>query len=299
MSTAQRVLHGDFGRIALLDMDKPLVRHVHSECHLLLKALGADTCFSVREVAHELSDTTAILINAGEPHYYAHKPDSAPTLILALYIEPRWLAERHESLRTSAHPAFFPDPCVTLTTDMRRVCDALIAEMLVGDSLPREQVENLLFDLLILIFERHSEWHHLRRHLSNTRASPVDARIRHANDYMLAHIGDDIDMGELAREVGLSRAHFFALYRQHTLITPQMFLNMQKMRRACTWLATHHNGSIGNLSEWLGFSEQGHFTRFFRKHLGAAPGQYRRVLDSYDSERGKPLPDNANGSGPQ
>ena len=108
MSTAQRALHGDFGRIALLDMDKPLVRHVHSECHVLLKAMGADTCFSVRERPHELTERTAVLVNSGEPHFYAHQPDAAPTLILALYIEPRWLAARQPSLRTSAHPRFFP-----------------------------------------------------------------------------------------------------------------------------------------------------------------------------------------------
>ena len=28
-------------------------------------------------------------------------------------------------------------------------------------------------------------------------------------------------------------------------------------------------------------SEQGHFTRFFQQHIGAAPSQYRRVIDSY------------------
>lgn len=36
MSTAQRVFHGEFGRVALLDMDQPLVTHSHHQCNVLV-----------------------------------------------------------------------------------------------------------------------------------------------------------------------------------------------------------------------------------------------------------------------
>ena len=171
---------------------------------------------------------------------------------------------------------------MALTPDMQRLVDALIAEMLMQGALPRQRLESLLFDLLVLIFERHSEWRHLRRHVGDAPSVPFDARVRHANEYMLTHLTEKLDMTALARECGLSRAHFFALYKRHTLITPQMFLNMQKMRQACEWLASERQDTIGNLAESLGFAEQGHFTRFFQRHLGAAPAQYRRVLDRYE-----------------
>ena len=45
MSSALRILHGAFGRVALLGMDESLVPHAHSECHVLLKASGGDTFF--------------------------------------------------------------------------------------------------------------------------------------------------------------------------------------------------------------------------------------------------------------
>ena len=47
MSTALRIAHGAFGRVALLDMDGSLVRHAHPHCHVLLKVEGADTQFIV------------------------------------------------------------------------------------------------------------------------------------------------------------------------------------------------------------------------------------------------------------
>ena len=63
MSNALRVAHGVFGRVALLDMDAPLVRHAHPHCHVLIKAEGADTRFMVRDRVVPLTRATAVLIN--------------------------------------------------------------------------------------------------------------------------------------------------------------------------------------------------------------------------------------------
>ena len=74
MSNALRVVHGVFGRVALLDMDRQLVRHAHPHCHVLLKVEGADTQFAIRDAIAPLTDENAVLINAWEPHAYAHDP---------------------------------------------------------------------------------------------------------------------------------------------------------------------------------------------------------------------------------
>jgi hypothetical protein len=58
MSTALRIAHGASGRVALLDMDRPLVRHAHPHCHVLLKVEGADTGFAVGDGIAPLTDRT-------------------------------------------------------------------------------------------------------------------------------------------------------------------------------------------------------------------------------------------------
>ena len=72
MSTALRIAHGAFGRVALLDMDRSLVRHAHPHCHVLIKADGADTQFAVGDDLVPLTDKQAVLINTWEPHAYVH-----------------------------------------------------------------------------------------------------------------------------------------------------------------------------------------------------------------------------------
>jgi len=104
MSNALRVVHGVFGRVALLDMDRQLVRHAHPHCHVLLKVEGADTQFALRDAFAPLTEANAVLINAWEPHAYAHDPRRPRTIILALYIEPSWLKTFRPNWAASAAP---------------------------------------------------------------------------------------------------------------------------------------------------------------------------------------------------
>ncbi|GHB30046.1 helix-turn-helix transcriptional regulator [Salinicola rhizosphaerae] len=279
MSNAYRIFHGGFGRIALLDMDEPLVPHAHSECHVLIKASGEDTFFSVRGRRFPLTDNTAVVINAWEPHFYDHQAGVSESVILALYIEPRWLAALQTDLSTSARPDFFLHPCVELSSVIRRQADVLIEEMLSFGPKSRETMESLLFDLLISIMERHSDWHHLARLRVGSAGDFHDARIRRATETILAAPPGTVDIDLIARQCGLSRAHFFSLFKRTTGMTPQMLANMGRMRSAFRWLSDNRHGSLGELSLALGFPEQGHFTRFFRRHIGAAPSQYQRVMD--------------------
>src|ERR1700704_3021712 len=82
MSTALRIAHGAFGRVALLDMDWSLVRHAHPHCHVLLKVEGADTQFVVGDTVYPLTDNTAVLVNGWQPHSYVHDPERPRTVIL-------------------------------------------------------------------------------------------------------------------------------------------------------------------------------------------------------------------------
>src|SRR5690606_21088731 len=87
----------------------------------------------------------------------------------------------------------------------------------------------------------------------------------------------------LARKVNMSRAHFFARFRQCTRMTPHIFINMVRVEAACQRLARGHQESLGQLSRELGFHEQSHFTRFVRGHMGITPSEYRRKVDVYEA----------------
>ena len=130
MSNAIKIFQGRFGRVALLDMSAPLVGHAHHHCHILLKAGGADSAFSVRGETAPLTNESAVLVNAWEHHAYTHPvAPGERTLILALYIEPNWLAEIQRSLAMSGHPRFFPQSSVRVTAATRKITEEFVLEL--------------------------------------------------------------------------------------------------------------------------------------------------------------------------
>ena len=279
MSTAIRIFQGKFGRVALLDMDGPLVTHAHSQCHVLLKASGSDTYFSVRDQLQPLGANTAVLINSWEPHSYAHPNPEAPrTQILALYIEPIWLGGIESKLSSSAHPGFFRRPCVEISPHIRRLADALSMQMMCGEHVKAEQLEVSLSNLMMSVIDAFSEWRSfdlagvIRPNLTQ------DRRIRRAIALIRDNPGAELNVERLASEACLSRAHFFKLFQQCTAVTPHVYSNVLRMENAILSLACSGD-SLYSISERLGFSAQSHFTRFFQQHLGIAPSQYRRVVD--------------------
>jgi AraC family transcriptional regulator len=281
MSKGVSFLQGRFGRVGLIDLNAPLVTHAHHHCHVLIKVVGADGAFRVRGVRCPLTDDRAVLVNAWEPHAY-EPATTESTFILALYIEPAWLAEIHSRLTVSGHPRFFPRNGVPVTPRLRIVADDLASAMVSMTDASSQRVESLIFDLMIAVIEPFSLWKAgdvLREGGSPARHDP---RIREAIAVMRARVGMELDVDGLAGHCGLSRTHFFELFRRATNLTPGVFANELRMEAAFAGLA-HSRAPIADLGYRLGFSAPGHFTRFFRHHIGVTPSQYRKVVDLYES----------------
>lgn len=282
MSSAVKIFQGRFGRVALLDMNAPLVGHAHPHCHILIKAGGADSAFTVRGERAPLTEDTAVLVNAWEHHAYEHDvPPGANTLILALYIEPQWLAEIQRSLAMSGHPRFFPQPCVRITDATRKVAEEFVLELWWADEVSPGRLENLLFNLIIAVVESYSGWRDLAGLLRSKPPIAMDARIRHAIALMKQDIAHELDVDTLAARTGLSRSQFFTLFQRDTHVTPLVYANVLRFEAAVERL-TRSAEPLGDVAFGLGFSAPGHFSRFFRAHLGITPSDYRRVVNLFE-----------------
>jgi AraC-like DNA-binding protein len=277
MSTALRIAHGAFGRVALLDMDRSLVRHAHPHCHVLIKAEGADTQFAVGERLVPLTGEQAVLVNAWEPHAYVHDQKRPRTTILALYIEPIWLKTFRPNWAASGAPDFFDKPAGAVSPRIRRLAMDLAAVMMADPGANSTQ-EELLSDLMIAVIERFTAWRTMARPAPGIAADRqrFDWRIRRAVQLMRAAPHAAHDINTLAREAGLSRAHFYRQFERSTRMTPHVYLNVLRMELAVNSVVLA-NDSLSAVSDRLGFNAQAHFTRFFRDHTGVNPSQFRNV----------------------
>lgn len=271
MSKAIRVLQGRFGRIALLDMNEPLVEHAHYHYHFLLKSFGHDTAFWVGDEIRYLTDDFAVLINSWEPHYYAHQPGAPKTIILAFYVEPHWLIETDRAVFEGVASPLFASRQARLSAQARKFVHALTELILDFNAIPSEEVEALLFSLIVSLIDRNSAG-------AMVRTRPNDFRIRNAIAFMHENLGSHHALEELASHAGISRPHFFTLFRRCTGLSPRMYFNVLRMEEAIRRLSLSRQ-HLANVAFELGFDAQSNFTRFFRQRQGVPPIEFRRATD--------------------
>jgi AraC-like DNA-binding protein len=107
-------------------------------------------------------------------------------------------------------------------------------------------------------------------------AQAIDFRVRKSMRLMEASLGANIELDAVARGAGLSRPHFYKLFRTQTGLTPNLYVNTLLMEHAIGRLVGSEI-SVADIGYDLGFSSQSGFTRFFAANVGMAPTQYRRV----------------------
>ena len=99
-------------------------------------------------------------------------------------------------------------------------------------------------------------------------------QLRRAIDYIQAHSTENIPLEATAREVGITRFYFCRLFKQSTGITPHQYLIKYRIDRAKV-LLKERKLSIIDVAFEVGFSNQSHFTKHFKRLTGTTPKVYR------------------------
>jgi AraC-like DNA-binding protein len=272
MSTALAVHHGPFGRVALYNLDRSLALHAHREGHLIFHVQGPAASIRVDEDTFPLSNSHAVAISPWQPHNYISLDQSRPSLFLTLYIKPFWFLEASRQPNASLR---FGRCQIEITEPIARLA-MQVASGMVEDA-DDSFIAGYLYELTQACFDQSWQW--IAEGPSFVRCAPParDFRVRNSVKLMQRSVSERIVLDKIARDSGLSRPHFYKLFRQQVGITPNIYLNTLRMESAINRLTTSHD-AVTDIGLDLGFSSQASFTRFFISNAGIAPSDYRRVV---------------------
>ncbi len=283
MINALRIFEGRFGRVVLADSTISQAMHVHAEHQLVLKYDGADRQFEIDGERTLLTRNDILFINAHRPHETHANEDGSTARLLVMNISPEWMAQTFPAMFKVAESGPYPRTLDTVTPHIRKIADAMAIDMMNDRFLSADRLEFMVQDLILSIIDSY---------IAKRRAtSPMwrgskfaDSRIRRAIALMRARPNKDVNMDDVATQVGLSRSRFYDLFQLCTGRSPREYLDMLCVETAITRLSTTDT-KIGDVSAELGFSAQSNFTRFFLNRVGASPSEYRRF-----SSVGAPAP---------
>ncbi|MEM7177094.1 MAG: AraC family transcriptional regulator [Pseudomonadota bacterium] len=271
MARAISVHHGSFGRATLYELDKPLITHAHREGHLVFYLGGAKARLCVGDTDLFLDESQGVAISPWEPHSFTPLTVSEQCYVLTLYIKPMWFLENS---RSAEFALSFGTPRIHMTKAVEIWVGRLTNLLL--DEQPSDRFDGFLFETTRACFDQSWQGINERCGFKNIRHRFNDFRVRRSLRVMQEKYTEESGIDDLAREVGLSRPHFFKLFKMQTGITPNLYLNTLRAEHAIDDLMTTSK-SVTEIGLTLGFSSQASFTRFFTSNVGIPPTDYRRV----------------------
>lgn len=259
---------GDFGRLSIRHVTGDLVTHAHCDVHIILWLDGAAGKMTIGNHQVTPSKSFAIGVNSYEPHDHI-MPTNETGVFLAFYIDPDWA---HQRLGLDPSVAIFADPMIPLDISMSRHTERLVDSLTEGGEMHHLQNYEIVtfIDRILAAAEADRRRQRWLGRVPRAR----DFRIRKAVAFMNTNLTSRISFDEVARRAGLSRPHFFALFKEQMKVTPNIYWNMLRMQEA---LRHVQNGEekLTEIAFDLGFTSQGNFSRFFREHVGVPPAVYR------------------------
>jgi AraC-like DNA-binding protein len=269
MSRAIAVFHGRFGRATVYQLNRPFNVHAHREGHLIFHIGGTPAHIDVCDERRRLAEDTVVAVNPWEPHNFVPADLENGAIFFVLYVNAEWFAPTG----ANCHGLRFGRTQFKRTPNLGKHIRRTAALVCGAPSL-----SSLDSELRQLIDSCHAEsWEQAEPAQDIRIAGAVtDFRVRKCIKLLSEHPGAEIELDTIARESGLSRPHFYRLFRTQTGVTPNLYLNTLIMEHALDALVATE-APIADISFDLGFSSQSAFTRFFAANVGLAPTEYRRA----------------------
>src|SRR5579871_2533405 len=100
--------------------------------------------------------------------------------------------------------------------------------------------------------------------------------IGQATDFLHAHFTQNLSAESIASAVGVHPAHLMRAFRQYHRSTIGEYVRTLRVEYACHLLLTSQ-APLGQIALEVGFSDQSHFNRTFKRQVGISPREFLRI----------------------
>lgn len=225
----------------------------------------------------EKSDWKSKILKAGDFSLQTHGELNAPRWfeqlkILAIAIGTKFVENIFRDLIQPEKIAFRARRCETDSTIARFAAhfkteleDNLYTGKLYGESLA------MAFALHLL--EQHGDF---PQNLKLPRGKLTAAGLRRAVEFIHANLAEDLSIEQIAAESYLSAFHFARLFKNTLGLTAHQYVLQNRLERAKRLLKTVRGVNLTEIGLSVGFFDQAHFTKTFKKFVGETPKNFLR-----------------------
>ena len=194
----------------------------------------------------------------------------APCEIIGLYIEPAFLTQLTAEVADSDCIELIPqfklnDPLIY------QIAIALKAQIRSSGEWQRLYIESMATAVSTHLLQQYST---RKPNVKTYPAGLSKTRLRQVTDYIHERSDQNLSLLEMAQEVQMSSYYFSHLFKQSTGLSPHQYLISCRIQQAKQMLMTTAL-SIAEIAAQVGFVDQSHLARHFKRQFGVPPSQFR------------------------
>lgn len=246
--------------------------HVHEDYQICL-SLDFPGTYSYRGAVHRVPIRSISILHPGEKHACYDPHDREIWSHYAMFYVPahRFQAVGEYARKPKSPQPFFRD-LVYLSDDLFDVFAHL--HTLLRSPAPLLEQEQGLYLLLDKLTHRYAV-------RPGTLASPraEGSIVRQVQEYLQAHYQANPSLTDLATLVGRHPVYVHQTFQKTVGVTPHAYLTQIRVERAKRLLAS--GVPIVEVARSVGFYDQSHLGKYFRRYTGVTPARYRALKTSY------------------
>ena len=227
--------------------------------HLLLYPThGAGMYFTERDEG-QVKAGECLVVPRG--HAFGYKPHRRRWRFLWFHLEPseRWEQMSRQGIQTRR---------TTITGQLDRAMDGLLHESRKRNKMSQRAAA--LYSELLSTYIEHDSWHGLKEWVPD-----VEDQLAILWDMVNSDLQHPWTVDELARRLGVSRAHLHRLTSEHDGTSPMRMVTRLRMAKAQELLILQ-NDPTRVIAEAVGYQDEFAFAVAFKRYSGSTPGRFRK-----------------------
>lgn len=250
---------------------QPFPNHFH-EYYVIGLIEDGQRILSCRNQEYAIAKGDIILFNPGDNHACVQSDDGT--------LDYRGFNITKETMLNLAEEVTgrreLPGFCKNVISDVEVTCSLYpLHKLVMKGSYAFGKEENLLL-LISLLIQRYGQ-------PFQSCIPECREEIEKTCDFMEQHFADRICLDQICRYAGLSKSTLLRAFTKSKGVTPYSYLENIRVGKAKNLLEQGVPPIEAALQ--TGFSDQSHFTNYFRRLIGLAPGIYRGIFAKKESTK--------------
>lgn len=137
--------------------------------------------------------------------------------------------------------------------------------------------ESLAVAFALHLIEHHSDRPQKLRKASGKLSSQ---QLKQVIEYVHEHLSEELSLVDLAEQLSLSAFHFARLFKNSLGLSPHQYLLQNRVERAKKLIAIAGKPDLTDIGLQVGFYDQAHFTKAFKRVVGIPPKSFFKQVAS-------------------